>query len=169
MNFYHETILQMRNSLINLQSFIARAEEHATALKFDPDNYLAMRLFPNMLPFSAQLRIACDISKFAAAYLSGKTPPVHEDTEKTLVEYKERIQKVIDYLATFSEADFADAATRQVSPANFKGKYMTGHDYLVRRQVPNFYFHIVTAYDLLRHGGVPLGKTDFLGELPMRE
>ena len=169
MNFYHETVLQMRNSLTNLLHFIAKAEEHAAALKFEPDVYLGLRLYPNMLPFSAQLRIACDISKFAAAYLTGQTPPVHEDTEKTFAEYKERINKVIAYLGTFQASDFAGAADIKVSPASFKGKHMTGHDYLVRRQVPNFYFHIVTAYDLLRQAGVPIGKTDYLGELPLRD
>lgn len=169
MNFYHETIVQMRHSLLNLQKFIARAEEHAVALKFEPDVYLALRLYPNMLPFSAQIRIACDTSKFAAAFLAGKTPPVHEDNEKTLADYKGRLQNVIDYLGSFSEADFAAAADRKVSPPSFKGKHMTGHDYLVRRQVPNFYFHIVTAYDLLRHAGVQIGKTDYLGELPLRD
>ena len=169
MNFYHETILQMRHSLSNLQKFIVRAEEHAATLKFEPENYLGMRLYPNMLPFSAQLRIAGDTAKFAAAYLAGKTPPVHEDNEKTLAEYKARLANVIDYLGSFNAADFEGAAKRKVSPASFKGKHMTGHDYLVRRQVPNFYFHVVTAYDLLRHGGVSIGKADYLGELPLRD
>lgn len=169
MNFYHDTILQMRNSLKNLLHFISKGEEHAAALKFEPDVYLGMRLYPNMLPFSAQLRIACDASKFTAAYLTGQTPPVHEDIEKTIPEYKDRLNKVIAYLDSFKEADFAGAADIKVSPASFKGKYMTGHDYLVRRQVPNFYFHIVTAYDILRQAGVPIGKADYLGELPMRE
>ncbi len=159
----------MRHSLTNLQKFIVKAEEHAAAQKFEVDVYLGLRLFPNMLPFSAQLRIACDTSKFAAAFLTGKTPPVHEDNEKTLGEYKARLQNVIDYLGSFSEADFAGAAERKVSPPSFKGKHMTGHDYLVRRQVPNFYFHVVTAYDLLRHAGVSIGKTDYLGDLPLRE
>jgi len=169
MNIYFETVSQMRNSLKNLETFITKAEEHATAQKFDADNFFSMRLYPNMLPFAAQIRIACDAAKAAAALSCGKTAPVHEDNEKTLGELKARVARVVEYLGTFSEADFAETAERRISPPNFKGKYMTGHDYLVRRQVPNFYFHVVTAYNLLRHGGVQLGKADYLGELPMKD
>lgn len=166
-NIYYDILSQMAQSMRNLQAVMAKAEDHAVRLKFDVENYLALRFYPNMLPFSAQVRILCDISKFAAAYLSEKTPPVHDDSEKTWADYKARLASAIEYLETFKPEDFSHAAQVKVSPKNFNGKYMTGHDYLVRRQTPNFYFHVVTAYDLLRHAGVEVGKADYLGPLPM--
>lgn len=169
MNVYLDVIQQMAQSMRNLLAVMAKAEEHAARLKFDHENYLGLRFYPNMLPFSAQLRILCDISKFAAAYLSEKTPPVHDDNEKTWSDYKARLASAIAYLENFKAEDFALAADVKVSPKNFNGKYMTGHDYLICRQTPNFYFHAVTAYDLLRHAGVEVGKTDYLGRLPMRD
>ncbi|HNE20195.1 MAG TPA: DUF1993 domain-containing protein [Turneriella sp.] len=169
MNIYFDIIKQMAQSMRNLQAIMGKAEEHAARLKFEPDNYLGLRFFPNMLPFSAQIRILCDISKFAAAYLAEKTPPVHEDNEKTWSDYKARLGLAIAHLETYKAEDFANAADVKVSPKNFNGKYMTGHDYLICRQTPNFYFHLVTAYDLLREAGVEVGKTDYLGPLPLRD
>jgi uncharacterized protein len=169
MNVYFSIIQQMAQSLRNLQKIISKAEVHATEKKFEADVYLALRLYPNMLPFSAQIRIMCDTSKFAAAFLAGKTPPSHDDTEKTFAEFKQRLQLAIEYLETFKESDFSGAAETKVSPKSFNGKHMTGHDYLICRQIPNFHFHLVTAYDILRQAGVEIGKTDYLGVLPLRD
>lgn len=167
MKIYLEIIQQMSASLRNLQAIMAKAEEHAIQQKFENDVYLSLRLYPNMLPFSAQIRILCDITKFTAAGLAGKTPPTHDDSEKTWNEFKVRLESAIAYLGTFSEADFAGAAERRITSKFFNGKHMLGHDYIIRRQFPNFYFHVVTAYDILRHNGVPVGKSDFLGALPL--
>jgi hypothetical protein len=91
----------MAQTMRNLQAILVKAEEHAARLKFEPENYLTLRLFPNMLPFSAQIRILTDASKFAAAYLSGQTPPVTEDNEKTWADYKSRLATAIGYIETF--------------------------------------------------------------------
>lgn len=167
MNIYFEIIQQMSQSMKNLDTIMDKAEEHATLQKFENDVYLTLRLYPNMLPLSAQIRILCDITKFAAAGLSGKTAPTHDDSEKTWAEFRARLRSAIEYLATFTDADFAGAAERKISSKFFNGKHMLGHDYIIRRQFPNFYFHVVTAYDILRHNGVPVGKSDFLGVLPL--
>lgn len=166
MNIYFEIIQQMARGLQTLQTVMAKAEEHAARENFETDVYLALRLYPNMLPLSAQFRIACDITKFAAAGLTGMTPPVHDDSEKTWADFKKRIQSAIDYLSTFQEAEFDQAADKKITSRFFNGKHMSGHDYLIRRQFPNFYFHVTTAYDILRHNGVPVGKNDFLGQMP---
>jgi hypothetical protein len=153
-------------SLKNLDAILEKAQKHAEARKFDPDNYLGMRLFPDMLPFAAQVRIACDTAKSTAANLSGKEAPKHEDNEKTFAELRGRIAKCLAYLETFTEKDFANARPDAlIRLPNRPGKALKAQDYLIARQVPNFYFHVTTAYDLLRSGGVELGKADFLGQL----
>lgn len=169
MNIYFDIISQMAQTMRNLQAILVKAEEHAARLKFEPENYLTLRLFPNMLPFSAQIRILTDASKFAAAYLSGQTPPVTEDNEKTWADYKSRLATAIGYIETFKPERFANAADVKVSLKSFNGKYMTGHDFLICRQSPNFHFHVVTAYNLLRQSGVEVGKGDYLGALPLKD
>jgi hypothetical protein len=117
-----------------------------------------------MLPFASQVRIACDSAKAAAANLSGKPAPKHEDTETTMEELRARIGKCLAVLEGYSAADFAaveaDTLIKMPNPA---GKGLRAEDYLVARQIPNFYFHVSMAYALLRHGGVDVGKADFLG------
>jgi hypothetical protein len=119
-----------------------------------------------MLPFVAQIRIACDQAKSAAANLSGKEAPKHEDNETTFVELRARIAKCLDFLDTFTAADF-----ERVKPdtmlrlPNKPGKAIPAAEFLYARQIPNFFFHVTTAYDLLRHGGVDIGKADFLGTI----
>jgi hypothetical protein len=119
-----------------------------------------------MLPFVAQIRIACDTAKAAAANLSGKQAPRHEDTETTFEELRGRIARCLEYLETFTPADFERTnAQTMVKLPNKPGKALPADEYLFARQIPNFYFHMVTAYDLLRHGGVEIGKGDYLGVL----
>src|SRR5262249_13896828 len=113
------------------------------------------------------VRIACDSAKSTAAYLAGKEPPKHEDTETTFPELRARIAKVLAYLETFSAADFE--RTTPATPVHFRNKRMAAGEYLYGRQVPNFYFHVTPAYDLLRHGGVELGKSDYLGPLDIAD
>ena len=169
MNFYFATIQQMAGSLKNLLEILKKTEEHTKTSNYSADNFLGMRMFPNMLPFSAQIRIACDSAKNAAAYLTRQVPPVHEDNEQIWSDFKDRLLKTINYLESFKESDFEQADNIKIDLKQFNGKYMNGHDYLICRQVPNFYFHVVTAYNLLRMGGVDIGKSDYLGNLPMRD
>jgi hypothetical protein len=123
-----------------------------------------------MLPFVAQIRIACDHAKSVAAVLSGKDAPKHEDNETTVAELRGRIAKCLAYLDTFTAADFADMkAETIIKLPNRPGKTMAAAEYLYARQIPNFFFHTTTAYNLLRHGGVEVGKSDYLGKLDIRE
>jgi hypothetical protein len=161
-------VQQKARTLKVLDAVLEKAMKHAEARKFDVNNLAPTRLFPDMLPFYAQVRIACDSAKATAAFLAGKEPPKHEDTETTFPELRARIAKVLAYLETFSPADFE--RTTPTTMIKFRpGKAMAAGEYLYARQMPNFYFHVVTAYDLLRHGGVELGKSDYLGPLAVTD
>jgi hypothetical protein len=164
--YHYLAIRQFARTLKNLSAVLDKATQYATARKFDVNNFCSARLFPDMLPFVVQVRIACDTAKATAANLSGKEAPSHEDTETTVEELKTRIAKCLAYLETFTAADFE--RTRPDMPiklANHPGKILPADEYLYGRQIPNFYFHAVTVYDLLRHAGVEIGKRDFLGPL----
>lgn len=165
---YFPVIQQFQRSLRALDAILGKAVEHAEAKKFSPDNFLTQRLAPDMLPFTRQVQIACDAAKRAAAALTGKEAPAHEDTEKTMAELRERIRKCLAFLATFREEDFKDVSPRkEIKLPNPPGKAMYAGDALIGRSVPNFFFHMTMTYALLRAGGVDIGKADFLGDLPM--
>ena len=159
-------IKQFARTLRNLDAVLDKATKYAEARKFDVNNFCTARLFPDMLPFVAQIRIACDQAKSAAANLSGKEAPKHEDNETTVAELRGRIGKCLAYLDTFTAADFERAKPdAMVRLPNRPGKAIAAEEYLYARQIPNFFFHVTTAYDLLRHGGVEIGKADYLGPL----
>jgi uncharacterized protein len=164
---YFAVIQQYQRSLRALDAILGKAVLHAEAKKFSPDNFCTARLAPDMLPFTRQVQIACDSAKRSAAGLTGKEAPVHEDTEQTMAELRERIQKCLAYLRTLKAEDFAKVTAKTVVKlANPSGKAMYAEDALLSRSVPNFFFHVTVAYALLRAGGVDIGKQDFLGELP---
>lgn len=165
MQHYHLTIRQFARSLRNLDAILEKATHYAAGRKFDVNNFIQARLAPDMLPFVTQVRIACDQAKSAAANLSGKEAPKHEDNETTVEELRARIGKCLAFLDSFRASDFENAATRKVALPRHPGKVLPADEYLFARQIPNFYFHVTTAYDILRHGGVEIGKTDYLGEL----
>jgi uncharacterized protein len=163
---YHLAVRQLERSLKNLDAILDKAIQHAEIRKFDPNNFCTMRLAPDMLPFLTQIRIACDSAKSTAANLAGKEAPRHEDNETTMGELRARIAKVLEYLATFTPADFERTTPQtRIKIPNPPGKALGADEYLFGRQLPNFYFHVATAYNLLRHGGVELGKRDYLGPL----
>ena len=160
-------LLHMSKMLKNLDAWLGRGAEHAAARSFDPDVLLQARLAPDQFPLVRQIQGACDQAKFAAAYLSGKEAPPHPDTETSYAEIRQRIATCLAYLEGFEAKDFAAAAERRVSPRWLHGRALTGEDYLVHVAIPNFHFHLCMAYALLRHNGVPLGKADFLGGVPL--
>ena len=169
MSLYAETVTQMSKMLTNLDRWIDLGVEHATSKKFDPSVLLNARLAPDQYNFIKQVQAACDSAKFAAARLTGKTAPAHPDTEQTLEEVRARIQSVVAYLATFTEADFASGEARMVALSFMPGKGMLGSDYLHEMAAPNFYFHIAMAYAILRHHGVPLGKMNYMGGMKLQD
>ncbi|MFZ2255378.1 MAG: DUF1993 domain-containing protein [Patescibacteria group bacterium] len=124
---------------------------------------LDARLAPDMLPFSRQIQIATDNAKGMASRLTRQEAPRYEDTETTLDELKARLQKTIDYLGTFTEADFAEADTAEARFPYFPGLKLVGAGYVITYGIPNFMFHVVTAYDIVRNLGFQIGKADFMG------
>jgi uncharacterized protein len=156
--------VQMLSSML---AWLDKAEAHAKAKKFDPNNFVGMRLTPDMLPFSAQIGIATDHVKGCLARLSGVEPPKWPDTEKTLDELRARIQKAIDYAKDFTPAQLEGGETREITLPTPRGPLkMSGERFLQGFSLPNFFFHTTMAYALLRQGGVELGKMDYLGAMP---
>ena len=162
------TIAQFSKMLHNLSKLFDQAGLHAEAKKFDLNVLLQARLAPDQLPLVRQIQIACDTAKLGVARLTGKEAPIHEDNEKTVAECKARIESVIGYLQSFTEKDFAGYEARQVTTPRWNGKWLTGEEYAVQHVIPNFYFHVATAYSILRHNGVDIGKKNYLGDMPYK-
>ena len=163
---YYLAVRQFARTLKNLDAILEKTQAYARARNFDVNNLLSERLFPDMLPFVSQIRTACDHAKSASASLAGKEPPKHEDNEKTFEELRGRIAKCLAYLDTFTAQDFARTSPELiVKLARPAGKGLHADEYLFGRQIPNFFFHVTTAYALLRRAGVEVGKSDFLGPL----
>jgi len=167
MNVY-DVIPQYAKMLHNIEQWLDKAAAHAKAKGFEIDTLVHARLAPDMYSLDRQIQSACDTAKFSASYLSGKEAPAHPDTEKTIPELRERIKKCLAFLETISAADVAGAEDRKVSPKWLQGKWVKGDQFLVQTSLPNFYFHVTTAYAILRHNGVDLGKRDFIGSMPVQ-
>ncbi|WP_420871225.1 DUF1993 domain-containing protein [Leptospira bandrabouensis] len=166
---YEISAQSFKRGLGNLIKILEKAEIHSETKKFPFENLLNSRLFPDQFQLTKQIQIACDTAKLCVARITGKEAPVHEDSEKNLNELKIRIQSVIQYLDTYKEEDFKSVNDIKVSQPRWEGKYLTGFEYLTHHAIPNFYFHITTAYAILRHNGVEIGKKDYLGEMPFKK
>jgi hypothetical protein len=153
-----------QTALSNLLHCLNKAEANAAARKFDPNVLFAARLAPDMLPFAAQIRIACDAAKNGTARLAGIEAPKFDDNETTFAELQARITKTLDWLATVpaSAIDGREDADITFPVGRDKTRTMKGEAYLKHYALPNMFFHVVTAYALLRHNGVDVGKTDYL-------
>ncbi|MBP6251758.1 MAG: DUF1993 domain-containing protein [Rubrivivax sp.] len=164
-NLYPVSVPVFERMLRNLITCLDKAQAHAQARGFSPDAYLALRLAPDMLPFTKQIHIAGDSAKAALSRLAGREVPKWDDDETTLAQLRARIQRTIDHVVSFGPEDLAGAATREVSVPmrNRDPLVFRGDAYLCHYALPNFYFHLTTAYALLRQAGVPLGKSDYLG------
>jgi hypothetical protein len=154
---------QMKKQLGQLDKWLGAAADHARSRNFDSGLFAASRLAPDQFALARQVQICCDSAKVAACLLAGRPAESQPDTEQTLEELQGRVRATIDYIDGFTPGDFAGAATVVVTQPRWKGQWMTGADYFVQHAVPNFYFHLTTAYAILRHNGVGLGKRDFLG------
>jgi hypothetical protein len=165
---YDETFRQMKKQLGQLDRWLEIATTYAKEKSFDANLFVGFRLAPDQFAFARQVQITCDTAKLAASRLSGKDAPVQADTEQTIDELRARVQSIISYLGGFSAKDFENAATATITQPRWEGKTMTGADYFLEHAVPNFFFHLTTAYAILRHNGVPVGKRDFLGQLTQR-
>lgn len=168
---YPIVITQFSKILRNLLAILDKAAVHAQAKKYDMAVLLQARLAPDQFNLIQQVQVACDTAKLGAARLANQeqSAPSHPDTEQTLAEITARIQSVIAYLETFSAADFVSAEERRITQPRWKGKSLSGEEFLTQHAAPNLYFHVTTAYAILRHNGVDVGKKDFLGELPYKD
>ena len=156
------------STLSNLSAILEKAAASAAARNFDPAVLLNARLAPDMLPLTRQVQIACDLAKNSLARLAGREPPRFEDTETSIGELRARIARTIDYLHSLPASALEGTETREVVvPARSRKLRFVGLEYLQRWVIPNVFFHVVTAYAILRHNGVDLGKNDYLG--PMQE
>ncbi len=160
---YDITVPVFTTRLKALSSVLAKGEANAVERKIDPTVFLTARLAPDMYALARQVQIATDHAKGAPSRLAGREIPKYEDTEATFGELQARIAKTVGYLESFSAADFEGADTREVT-IKLRGNDMSmpGLRYLLHFAMPNFYFHLTTAYDILRQNGVPLGKMDFM-------
>lgn len=150
----------------HLAAWLDKAEAHAQAKKFDTSVYLAARLAPDMLPFTKQIQIACDAAKFGVARLAGVEAPKFEDNEASFADLRERIRKTVAFVESVPASAIDGAEDRDITVPRRDGNIvLKGEFYLKHYVQPNFYFHVTTAYALLRHNGVELGKGDFLGVL----
>jgi hypothetical protein len=165
---FYELLSQMKKQLGQLDKWLETARVHAEAKGFDANLYLGFRLAPDQFTFARQVQVACDTAKLAASRLSGKEAPTHADDEASLTELQSRVRSVIANLETYAAADFTAAATRTITQPRWEGRTMTGQDYFLEHAVPNFFFHLSTAYAILRHNGVGLGKRDYLGALTQK-
>jgi uncharacterized protein len=151
-------------TLTALAAVLDKAEGHCAARKIDPAVLLGARLFPDMFPLSRQVQIACDFAKGTAARLAGQEVPSWPDEEQTFAELKARIDKTLAFVKSVPAARIDGSEGRAITlKAGPRELSFKGQDYLVGFALPNFYFHATTAYALLRHNGVELGKRDFLG------
>ncbi len=165
-SMYNASIPVMTRMLGNLENIVDKAIAHAAARKIDDAAFVEARLFPDMFTFARQIRVATDMSKGAGARLAGVEIPKFEDNEKTLPELKARLRKAIDFLKTLTPAQIDGTEGKAISlTVGGNALNFTGLDYLNAWVLPNFYFHVATAYNLLRHGGVEIGKMDFLGKV----
>jgi uncharacterized protein len=169
MSLHAQTIPQLAKMLQNLDRWLDKAEAYAKTKKFEPDTLLAARLAPDQYPLVRQVQSACDTAKFLGARLSGKEAPKHPDTEQTMAELHARIASARAFVESVSEADLKGAETRVVVLPFMPGKGLLGADYANEMALPNFYFHVTTAYAILRHNGVDVGKMDYIGSLNMRD
>jgi uncharacterized protein len=167
LSLYQCSVPVYERSLSAFLAILDKAQEHATTRKFDPNNYLAMRLSPDMWPLVRQVQGFCDHAKNSSFRLAGKEPPVKEDKETTIDELRARILATLDMLKSIDPKAMEGGETREiVIPTGANKLKLPGADYLLHFALPNFYFHLATAYDILRAGGVEIGKRNFMGAVP---
>lgn len=169
MSDVHAQVRQYTKMLKNLDGQLSKAADAATAKKYDVAVLLQSRLAPDMFPLIRQIQSACDGAKFFAARTSGREAPKHPDTEQTLDEIRARIQTVVDYLDSFGPEAFDGWESRIVPLGFMPGKGVAAPDWIREFSLPNTYFHFAMAYAILRHNGIDLSKTDFIGSMNIKD
>ena len=162
---YATSIPVFQQMLGGLKEVLHKAEAHATDKKIDPNALLQARLYPDMFALLRQVQVACDFAKSVSARLAGVDVPKMEDTEQTFADLQRRIDAVLAFMSSLDIASFDAAATREIvtQAGTPKEKRFTGQSYLLNYGLPHFFFHTTTAYSILRHNGVEVGKKDYVG------
>ena len=163
-SMYQASVPRFVNILGNLSGILDKAQAHIDARKIDDTVLTSYRLFPDMLPMTKQVQIACDTAKGVVARLAGVEIPAYEDNEKTLAELKARIAKTVAFIQTITPQQIDGTEDKEiVIKRGDKETRYKGMQFLLGHAIPNFYFHVATTYNILRHNGVEIGKRDYLG------
>jgi uncharacterized protein len=165
MSLYEETVPAFARMLGNVGTWLDSAERLAEQKRFAPEVLLSCRLAPDMFPLVRQFQIVCDTTKFTLARVTAKAPPSHADDETTFSQIRQRLAAATEYVMSFHESDFAGCEERMIALPRYPGQLIKAPNYVRQMQLPNFYFHAATAYAILRHNGVELGKSDFFGPI----
>jgi len=166
LSMYQASVPVFTKMLTNLKSILQKAAAHTQSRKIDESALLGARLFPDMFVFTRQVQLACDFARGTGARLAGLEPPVHEDTEQSFAELVSRIDRTLEFLRTLKPQQIDGSESREiVRPVRGEPKKFTGINYLLQFALPNFFFHVATAYAILRHNGIDIGKADFIGAL----
>lgn len=169
MSLYTTAVPMTVRSLRNLKAILGKVKSFAEEKKIEEGVLLQSRLAIDQFPFVRQVQIVCDNAKGTAGRLTGVEAPKMEDTEMTIAELEARIDATIKFVSSLTESQFEGSEDRRVSIYFMPGKYMLGFDYVTELALPNFYFHLTTAYSILRHVGMNLGKTDFIGNIDFKD
>ncbi|KAF3997859.1 DUF1993 domain-containing protein [Glaciimonas immobilis] len=164
-SMYSTAIPVFKQLLTGLRDVLAKAESHATEKKIDANAFLQARLFPDMFALTRQVQIAADFAKSVSSRLAGIEVPAYDDNEQTFAELQTRIEKTLAFISELAPAQFDGSENLEIvlRPGTPKEKKLTGQVYLLQYGLPQFMFHVTTAYNILRHNGVEIGKRDFMG------
>jgi len=164
-SLYETSVPVFKQMLLALSDVLKKAENQAQERKYEPAALLQARLFPDMFALVRQVQIACDFAKSVSARLAGIEVDRYEDTEQSFAELQERITKTVAILDALTVSQFEGVANEKIvlRPGTPKEKTLTGQDYALRYGLPQFFFHLTTAYNILRHNGIEIGKKDFMG------
>jgi hypothetical protein len=164
-SIYQSSVPVFSQMLTALSDVLKKAEAHATDKNIDPNALLQARLFPDMFPLVRQVQIATDFSKGVTSRLAGAEVPSWPDTEVTFADLQALIAKALAHIGTFNAAQFEGSENKEIvlRPGTPKEKKLVGSAYLQHYGLPQFFFHVTTAYAILRHNGVDLGKRDYMG------
>ena len=169
-SMYQASVPRFVNILGNLSNILDKTQAHIDAKKLSDASLTAFRLFPDMLPMTTQVQVACDTAKGVVARLAGVDIPAFEDNEQTIAELKARVAKTIAFIQTITPAQIDGTEDKDiVTKRGEKETHYKGMQFLLGHAIPNFYFHITTAYAILRHNGVEVGKRDFIGDATLNE
>jgi len=165
LSLYDASIPVFAQMLGALDDVLAKAQAHSIAKNIDPAVLMQARLFPDMFPLSKQVQIACDFARGVSARLAAAEVPVYDDKEQTFAELRALVASTLAFIGGFDAARFSDSGEREIvlRPGTPKEKRLSGQKYLLNYGLPQFFFHVATAYDVLRHNGVEIGKRDYMG------